>query len=253
LLKDFTPSDLKPLLDTVGVDKTVLIQIENTLEHTYDLIDLSNRLDWIGAVVGWVDLEDPQIRELLPALKENISFKGLRHPLETETDPSWVMRKDVLEGLRVAAKNDLVFDLLISQPHWKIIPELAQTIPNLPLMVEHFGKPNIETGQVDEWDRMMKTLANFPHVYIKISGVMVLIPQQSWNSWEQEMIIPYIERVIEIFGIDRVVFATDWPVCTLAGSYEEIFHAIEGSLAGFSSIEKSKILGENARRFYNIQ
>lgn len=252
LLKDFSPSDLKPLMDKIGVDQTILIQTETNLKHTFDLLKIAEKYPWVAGVVGWVDLKAPQVGQTLDSLESHSKFKGIRHPLELEPDSKWVMSDDVLRGLQELAKRGLIYDLLVGAPHLEVIPKLAKAVPDLSLVIEHFAKPDIKTGSFEEWGEMMGKAAQFPKVSCKLSGIMVLIPEEDWRHWEPLDLKLYVDKVIDLFGVERVMFGSDWPVCTLVGSYEQVFDAVLQCIKELSEDEQSKILSENANRIYKL-
>jgi len=253
LLKDFSPTDMKPLMDEVGVNQTVLIQMEETLEYTYDLLRIADAYPWVKAVIGWVDLKDPEICKDLDMFSYQSKFKGIRHPLETESDPRWILNEQVMVGLRELSARNYVFDLLIGPRHWDFIPQIAKAIPELTMVIEHFGRPDVKSQSMDMWRQMMRTMAQYPNIYCKLSGIMVLIPDDKWNNWAPEDFKIYVERTIDFFTPDRVMYGSDWPVSTLVGSYQENLEAIRYCISGFSSEDRFKILADNARRVYKIE
>jgi len=252
LLKDFSPTDMRPLMDEVGIDKTVLIQMEETLEHTYNLLRIADAYPWVEAVVGWVDLKDSKLGKHLDALVDQPKFRGIRHPLEHEADPHWILDDQVLAGLRELAARNYVFDLLVGPRHWDFLPKIAQAAPELIMVIEHFGRPDVRSLSSNDWAQKMRKMAQYPNVYCKLSGIMVLIPDEKWDDWDPVDFKNHVEKTIELFGVDRVMYGSDWPVSTLVGSYRENLEAIQYCVAGMSSEEKSKIFVENARRVYHI-
>lgn len=249
LVEDYEPKDLKPLIDAVGVQQTVLVQTNSSLKNSYEFLEYADAYDWIGAVVGWADLTDPALGQVLDDLHKHPKFKGVRHQWEDEHDPAWIMRDDVLRGLREVAKRGLVYDLLAKAPNWDYIPLVAEAVPGLPLVVDHIAKPNIRARQFDDWAAAMAKAARFPQVMCKVSG---MITEADWHNWEPADLKPYVEKVIELFGVDRVMYGSDWPVCLLAGSYGRVFSALQECLISLTEAEKALVLGENARRFYGL-
>jgi L-fuconolactonase len=237
LVRDYQPFDLKPLMVEAGVQQTVLVQNYSALENSYELLEYADIHDWIGAVVGWVDLADPAAGDVLDKLIEHPKFKGVRHQWENEPEPAWILSDDVLHGLRELAKRGPRYDLL-SKPHnWMYIPQVAHVVPDPPLVIDHIAKPRIRDNQFDEWAVVMTQVAKFPQIMCKLSGMVTE---------------PYVDKAIEVFGVDRVMFGSDWPVCLLAASYDEVLGALKECLIGLREDEISKILAENARSFYGI-
>jgi L-fuconolactonase len=250
LINDYLPETLRPLLDEVGVDDTVLVQTApHSMANTYQFLDYAEANDWIAAVVGWVDLTDPGVGDTLDELAERPKFKGVRHLWEMEPHPAWIVRDDVLRGLGELAKRSVPYDLLGREAHWPYISQVARAVPDLALVIDHIAKPNIRVGQFDEWSAAMSAAAEFPQMMCKLSGMITEADPQHWTPSDLK---PYVDRTIELFGLDRVMFGSDWPVCLLAGSYAQVFHALQECLEGLSETEKAKVMGQNARRFYGI-
>ena len=249
LIADFQPEDLRPQLDELGVEQTVLVQTHSSLKNNDEFLTIAENHDWVGAVVGWVDLTDPDVGRTLEALATNPKFRGVRHQWEDEQDPAWIMRPDVLRGLREVAKCGLRYDLLAKPPNWPYLAQVAEAVPNLPLVIDHIAKPSIKTRQFDDWVEAMTQAAQVPHMMCKVSG---MVTEADWDNWQPSDLKPYVTHAIEIFGIDRVMWGSDWPVCLLAGSYAQVFGALKYSITDLSEPDQAKILGENARRFYGI-
>jgi L-fuconolactonase len=249
LLADFRPEDLKPHLDELGIQQTVLVQTHSSLKNNQEFLDIADACDWVGAVVGWVDLTDPRVGKTLDRLVAHPKFKGVRHQWEDEKDPAWIMRADVLRGLREVAQHGLRYDLLARPPNWPYLTQVAEAVPDLPLVIDHIAKPNIKTRQFDDWAATMARAAEIPRMMCKVSG---MVTEADWQRWQPADLKPYITTAIELFGADRVMWGSDWPVCLLAGSYAQVFNALLYGLSGLSEQDKARILGENARRFYGI-
>jgi len=249
IIREFKPSDLKPILDKVGVHQTVVVQVEATLENTHYFLNLADENEWIGGVVGWVDLADPEVGKTLEEIKHP-KLVGIRHQWHDEPNADWIMQPAVLNGLKEVAKHGLVYELLVKPREWEYIPKVAEAVPELKLAIDHIGKPNIAEGQFDDWVEAMKVAASIEGMHIKVSG---MITEADWEHWKVDDIKPYIQKVIEIFGTDRVMFGSDWPVCLLAGTYERVFETLQAGIADLSEAEKELILGKNARRFYGLE
>lgn len=249
LLDDFEPKDLKPLLDEVGVGQTVLVQTHSALQNSHDFLKVAEANDWVGGVVGWVDLTDPAVGDTLDGLQAHAKFKGVRHQWEDEPDPAWIIRAEVVRGLRAVAKRGLCYDLLAKPPNWEYIPAVAEAVPELPLVIDHMAKPRICERQFDEWAAAMARAAEFPQMMCKVSG---MVTEADWHHWTPDDLRPYVDKTIDLFGVDRVMYGSDWPVCLLAGSYAQVFEALQECLSGLSESERAKVLGENARRFYRL-
>lgn len=249
LQHDYTPEDLKPLLDDAGVKQTVLVQTYSSMENTLDFLRAAEGRPWVGAVVGWVDLADPRVGESLDELQRHPKFRGVRHQWHDEPDPAWILRSEVLRGLKELASRGIPFDLLPKEPQWPYIPRLAEAVPGLSLVIDHIGKPRIDRGQFDEWAAAMARAAEYPQMTCKLSG---MITEADWRNWKPADLKPYVDKVLELFGAQRVMWGSDWPVCLLAGSYARVFEALRECLAGLDEADLEQVMGGNARRFYRI-
>ena len=243
------PSDLKPLIDSVGVERTVIVQAHSSLEEAHWLLDLAAENEFVAGVVAWVDLSDPGVGSTLDELQRDPHFKGVRHIWHDEPDDGWIMRLDVLRGLRELAKRDIPFDLLPRPQHLKYIPRLLDAIPDLRTVVDHIAKPLIGEGVFEPWESDLRRVADIPGVYCKISG---MVTEADHERWKPDHLTPYVSRVVEMFGYDRLMFGSDWPVCTLAGTYEQVFRAADHALGPISDEARAAVFGGNAERFYGL-
>ena len=250
LLRDFDAADLRQCLDATGVGQAVLIQVEQNEAHNQELLALASGESGIGAVVGWADLAAVDLPGQLDALIENARFRGIRDPLEGK-EADWLARPEIRRGLAELARRGLHFELLLGPAQWPAALALARELPDLPLIINHFGKP--EREDIAAWHALLDDLAPLPQVHVKLSGFMVLLPPEKWrDEWGAAAIRPYVERLLERLGPRRLLAATDWPVATLAGPYERHVNALNECLAPLSESERALILGENARQLYGL-
>ena len=250
IVRTFEPKELKPWLDKLGVRQTVVVQVNSRLENTHYFLNLAENNDWIGGVVGWIDLTDPAVGDILDQI-QHPKLVGFRHQWHDEVNEAWNVQPDVLRGLHELARRGYRYDLLVKPREWKYIPRVAEAVPDLPLVIDHIAKPNIAARQFDDWAEAMKVSASIPGMHIKVSG---MVTEANWNQWKPADLRPYVEKVVELFGAERVMFGSDWPVCLLAAeSYEQVFSALQECLRNFSEDEKALVLGENARRFYGLE
>jgi len=243
----FTPEQLAPQLKAAGVDKTVVVQSANSYEDTASMLVKADYNDWIGAVVGWVNLLNPEeASRRLEMYTRDPRFVGIRHLIHTEPDGDWVIQEVVIESLKVLAVHRLTFDVVAVFPnHLKHIPTLAERVPELKMVIDHLAKPPV--GQTESpWFDQMKAAAQAPNVYAKLSG------QFDNPDWTVEDVRPYVDFAFEQFGADRIMFGSDWPVCVLGGSYGSVWANTQTLIAGLSAAERDAVLGGNAIKFYNI-
>jgi L-fuconolactonase len=247
----FETEELAPKLRAADIDKTVLVQSSNSYEGTAYLLKLSDYTDWVGAVVGWVDLLNPEdTRRRLEMYRKHPKFRGINHLLSIEDNPDWVAQPVVIDSLKVAEEMHVVFEVSAVYPFsLKHVAALAEALPNLTLIINHLGKPPISERKLSPWTDQLALAAAHPNVYAKISG---LNTAANWETWNSEDLKPYIDFAIEIFGADRLMAGSDWPICTLAGSYQAVWVETLEALDSHSKSTRDAILGGTAAKVYNI-
>jgi L-fuconolactonase len=244
--RDFLPEHLKPALDAVGVKKTVFVQTQHDLQENRWALDLAERHPWIAGVVGWVDLASPRCEEQFLEFRRHPKFVGVRHITQGEPDDDFIVREDVLRGLRVLEKHRVPFDLLFYVKHLRHAATLAQALPGLPMVIDHLSKPRIKERLAEDWLSNFRAAAAYPNVYCKLSG---MVTEADWKRWTPEDLAPYVRAAVDLFGPDRLMFGSDWPVCLLAASYERVFDALQQSLG---PADRAKIFGATAAKFYGL-
>jgi L-fuconolactonase len=249
LRQTFLPDRLAPILTRNRFEGSVLVQANTLLAETKWLLDLANANEFIRAVVGWVDLTDPLLGSVLDGLQKNPKFKGVRHPIHDEADDHWLMRADVLGGLRELARRDLPYDLLVRPRHLPLVPRVAERVPDLRMVIDHIGKPLIAAQVLEPWERDMGVASQLPQVYCKLSG---MITEADPKVRMADQLRPYVSHVMRILGPDRLMFGSDWPVCMLAGTWKEALAAFTQSIGPQPIEVREKLLGETAQRFYGI-
>lgn len=250
LYRDFLPAQLEPVLKRCGVAKTVLVQASNTLAETRWLLSLADSYPFIAGVVGWVDLTDAGMEQELEVLTASSKFKGVRHLVESEPAEDWLAQPSVLRCLRALASHGLSYDLLVHTRHLKHARTVAESCPELHLIIDHMAKPPIKSGEAEEWAREIKAIAAYPNVHCKLSG---LVTEANLTSWRAEDLRPFVERALEYFGPGRMMFGSDWPVCLLAASYDQVLESFHLLLAGLSTAERDAVFAENAKEFYRLE
>jgi L-fuconolactonase len=250
LRHDYLPPDLLPILERNRFDGSVAVQATTHLTETEWLLELASQYPFILGVVGWVDLTDPRLGHTLDRLQAHPRFKGVRHPVESEPAPNWLMREDVLRGLTELSRRDLPFDLLIRPVHLPLVPLVAERVPGLRMVIDHIAKPPIALGRMAGWAHDMEVAAGIPLVYCKLSG---MITEADWKSWRADDLRPYVRHVFSLFGPERLMFGSDWPVCLLACDKWKMVLAAFTQAAGALTMEvREWMLGETARWFYKL-
>ncbi len=244
----FEPSDLAPQLQAAGIDRTVLVQSANSYEDTASMLRNADTYPWIGAVIGWVNLLDPdETNRRIQMYKKHPKFRGIRHLIHNEPDPDWVVQPAVIESLKVLASHGMIFEVVAVFPnHLKHVPTLAAKVPNLTQVIDHLAKPPIAAKQMAPWSDQLKAAAAAPNVYAKVSGLNTAA-SPNWNAVELK---PYIDFAFDCFGTNRLMFGSDWPVCILAGDYTKVWQETLKALAGRSQADIDAILGGTAMKVY---
>jgi len=250
--KPIGPEDLRPLLVQNNVDRTVIVQTVPSLEETKEFLGIAAATDFVAGVVGWVDLTDPGVGDVLSELMAGENGRwlvGIRHQVHDEEDPAWVARKDVIRGIKAVGVAGLAYDLLPKQRELPACITAVDANPDMRFVVDHIAKPLIAAGEMEPWAGRLKELAGRPNVYCKLSG---MVTEADWKNWKPEHLRPYVERVVEWFGEDRVMFGSDWPVCLLASDYGTVKGTLESILGHSDGETHAKIFGGNATAFYQL-
>ena len=249
LYRDYLPADLAPILKHHAIEKTVLVQASNSVAESRWLLDLADANSFIAGVVGWVDLTSADVNTQLDELAARPKFKGVRHLVESEPRDDWIVQPSVLSGLKKLASRGLSYDLLVHTPHLKYVPQVAEACPDLPLVIDHLAKPPIASHDIREWSQAFKSLARYPNIHCKLSG---LVTEANWTSWTTHDLRPFIDCALEFFGPDRMMFGSDYPVCLLAASYDRVLDSFLEVLQYLSDADREKIFSENAAKFYRL-
>jgi len=248
--RDFLPDDLARTVAPHGIDGTVLIQTINDFDESRWFCELGRDHELIRGVVAWVDLTAEDVSERLDQLQAiDGKLVGIRHVVQGEPDPDWVVRPDVLRGLSVLEQRGLTFDLLFLPKHLRHVPALAVAMPNLKMVIDHIAKPDIRAGAMDGWAEDFKAAAQFPNITCKLSG---MITEADHQRWQPQDLRPYVDHALNCFGPERLMFGSDWPVCLLAGSYDRMIAALEACVPGLSSVEHARLFGGAATEFYRL-
>jgi L-fuconolactonase len=249
----FGPEDLRPLLAERDVDRTVLVQTRSSLEETREFLATAAITDFVAGVVGWVDLTDPAAGRTLRALQSSAGgtkLVGIRHQVHDEQDPDWLLRNDVRRGLQAVGDAGLAYDFLVRPRELPAALRTARDFPEMRFIIDHIAKPPIRSGDDRAWAEAMASAGGLGNVYCKLSGI---VTEADWATWEPGVLVPYVRRVVGWFGVDRLMFGSDWPVCLLAGSYARVMDALLYCLGDLPAEAKTKIFGTNAIRCYRLR
>jgi L-fuconolactonase len=250
LFRDYLPVDLHPLLLRHGIQKAVVVQAAQTVAETEFLLDLAAADDSIAGVVGWLDMEGSSFAEQFEHYKRCRKFIGIRPMLQDLADDGWILRPRVLEALRLIADADFPFEFLTYPRHLPFVLKVLDRVAGLRAVVDHISKPEIRDGRLEPWRGLMAEVAQNKNVFCKLSGMITEADQQHWSA---DDLRPYVEHVMACFGIDRVMFGSDWPVCLRAGSYDQVLAVVRELLSSsLNETAEQKLFGANAERFYKL-
>jgi len=247
--RDFLPEDLQPLLKQNNIDGCVAVQADQSEIETDFLLDLATENAFVKGVVGWVDLRKENVEERLAHFAKHALFKGVRHIAQGEAD-DFLMRADVQAGIGYLAKYDLTYDILVFARQLPAAIELVKVFPQQKFVLDHLAKPQVSQEFDKEWRKNIEALAECPNVFCKLSG---MVTETERFSWKKSDFKPYLDVVFTSFGIDRVMYGSDWPVCLLAADYDAQLNILQEYISDFSIRDQAKVMGGNAISFYNLK
>lgn len=249
IYRDFMPDDLRREMRRAGVTRTIVVQAAETEAETDFLLAIAAETDFVAGVVGWLDLDAEDFADRLAHYRRNPLFVGVRPMLQGLEDDDFIVRPRVLKSLKAIVASGLPFDILTFTRHLPFVVRALEETPGLRAVVDHISKPEIATGRIDPWREQMTRVAAFPAVSCKISGMVT----EAAADWASDDFRPYVDHVVSIFGEDRLMFGSDWPVCTLAATHSEVCNLARTLLAphlGPAGLEK--VFETNAARFYGV-
>ena len=249
LKKDWMPTDLAPLLSQVNFDGSIAVQASQSMEETNWLLQLAAENDFIKGVVGWVDLRSPGIHETLAGFSNQNKLVGVRHVVHDEPDDHFMLQPAFQNGIAALQEFNLTYDLLLFPKHIPVALELVKNFPDQPFVVDHIAKPLIHKKEFNSWKKDLNELAKYPNVYCKLSG---MVTEAKWNDWQEDDFKQYLDIVTDLFGTNRIMIGSDWPVCTLSGNYSAIMNIVIKYANQFSKELRDAILGGTCSNFYKI-
>lgn len=248
--RDFLPDHYESECAANGVNASVVVQVDQTESETLFLLDLAERFPRIAGVVGWIDLRSPLVEERLRHFSQFKKLRGFRHIAQAEPDDRFLVQPAFLDGIAQLQAFNFTYDILVYPKQLPAAIELAARFPRQPFVLDHVAKPLIKARTLEPWASHIKTLAQNPNVFCKLSG---LVTEADWQNWKPDDFRPYLDVVFAAFGPDRLMFGSDWPVCLVAASYAKVKQLIESYVSANAPEHTERIFGANAIRIYGLK
>lgn len=255
IARRFGPEDLRPHVDANRIDGTIVVQAVSEVEETRELLATAAETGFVAGVVGWIDLTDQWVAGTLADLrasKHGRYLVGIRHQIHDEDDPGWLLADTMQTSLQAIADAGLVYDLLVRTRELPAAITVARDFPHLRLVVDHIAKPPIATGDIAEWSTLMREFAGLGNVACKLSG---MVTEADPEHWKPDDLKPFVATVYDIFGPDRLMFGSDWPVCLLAAEYERVMETLRTVLDNLGVLDdaaEAAIFGGTAIHWYRL-
>jgi L-fuconolactonase len=249
IYRDFLPTDLKTLIRAAGIEGTVLVQAAPTESETRFMLELAEANDFIKGVVGWTDFEAADVSQRIAALAKSPWLVGLRPMIQDIAEPGWMLDERLAPAFEAIIASDLTFDALTKPDHLQNLLTLLKRYPEMKAVIDHGSKPDIAGGRIDQWTDDMAAIAKETNALCKLSGLVT----EAAPNWTTNDLRPYVSHLIDTFGPDRLIWGSDWPVCTLAASYRRWLATTKELLSSLTQPETDAIMGGNAVRFYGLR
>jgi L-fuconolactonase len=247
--RDFMPEDLKPILEKHGIDGCVSVQADQSEAETSFLLSLADQHNFIKGVVGWIDLCAPDIGKNIEHYAGVKKLKGFRHVLQGEADRALMLSPQFMNGIKMLKRHDFTYDILVFPDQLGYTFQFVKTFDGTKLVIDHIAKPDIKNKNIDKWEKGIRNIAQYPNVYCKVSG---MITEADWYNWVLSDFKPYLDVIFEAFGPKRVMFGSDWPVCNVAGGYQQMLSVVKNYTSTLTADEQAGFWGQNAVEFYNL-
>jgi L-fuconolactonase len=251
LQRAILPAELAPILERHGIGSTLLVQAAPSEAEGEFLLSLADRHAFIAGVVVWLDMDGSDFESRLDAFSAHPKFRGVRPMLQDIEDPGWMLRSRVKRAFAVLEQRNVCFDFLIRPHQLEPTLQILAEFPRLRAVIDHLAKPNIAARELAPWNALIERVAKHRNVYCKLSGMITEADHETWSPTD---LAPYVEHVVRCFGPERLMFGSDWPVCTLAGSYDRVLDALEQNLAPLALGEAAleRIFAGTAHAFYRL-
>ena len=249
LKRNFLPKDLKKIYQINSIEGCVAVQADQSEEETIFLLDQASKNSFIKGVVGWLDIKSSKLNDLLSYYTKYSAFKGLRHIVQNEKDVNFMLKSDFQRGLSCLEEYNLTYDILIKEHQMDQAIKMVKKNPNQIFILDHIGKPKISKNVDSTWIKNINELSLNENVFCKISG---LVTETKFFKWEIDDFKPFLDLIFDCFGVDRVMYGSDWPVCLIASTFEDTINIVKNHISSFSDNEKNKIMSLNAIKAYNL-
>jgi L-fuconolactonase len=246
IYRDFLPDDLQPILTEHQISGTVLVQAAPTRAETDYMLSLADQTPFIRGVVGWEEFESPGAADAISTLAGNPRLVGLRPMIQDIPEIDWMLSTELTPAFEALIAADLCFDALTLPQHLPALLQLAARHPNMRMVVDHGSKPQIAVKAFDDWAQHMALIATETNAFCKLSGLVT----EASADWKTSDLQPYVDHLLNTFGPSRLIWGSDWPVCTLASSYERWLSTTADLLQGLAAAERAAVMGGNAATAY---
>jgi L-fuconolactonase len=253
--RTFSMDDFYAERASAKIDKSILVQTLPDYDEMKEFFNVATNHDSVIGVVAWIDMSNSDCFENLEKyldLPGANKLVGIRDGAQGRTDTQWLSSDQVVKNVSQLVPEGLTFDLLVDPPHLAASAKLVEQCPDTTFILDHIGKPNIgkgDDGELKEWAKLIENLAANQNVFCKVSG---MVTEANWQDWKNDDFKRYFDVVLNSFGIDRIMYGSDWPVCKLAASYEQVANLAEYLVADLSESEKEKFWSLNALKAYGI-
>lgn len=249
LKRDFLPEELFQLLNKEKISGAISVQARQSEKENEFLLNHAKGNPFIKGVVGWIDLRSEKVEERLSFYRNFPILKGFRHVVQDEKDPEFMLHPAFLQGIEQLIKYGYCYDILVYARQLPQVLAFLNHFPDKPFIIDHLAKPDIKQGRFTSWQADMRKIAAFPKVLIKVSG---MITEADWHHWEKEDFYPYLDELVLSFGVERLCYGSDWPVCNLAGNYSMQWDIVKTYFSTFNPSDINKVMGWNTQRFYHL-
>jgi L-fuconolactonase len=248
--RDFLPQDLMHILMHNHMEGCIAVQASQTEKENQFLIDLAATNPFIKGIVGWVDLRASDVEDRLKYYSKHDKVVGFRHVLQGEPQRDFMLREEFLRGVSLLGKYEFTYDILVFPDQLAYTADFVARFPGQRFVIDHIAKPDIKNQEVKNWERAIREVAKYPNVHCKVSG---MVTEANWYAWEEEDFKPYMDVVFDAFGVERLMFGSDWPVCMVAGGYNRVIKMVRHYTTHLTDLEKALFWGGNALKFYGIE